>query len=109
MLHRRFKFTPQPFPYTIVAILLIYILFDVVAGELVTLFGSFGEVTPRQCAERRQRARSQPPITQERMLVMPSMITVLAGVTTKSVAFQVGTLEIPDQPPHKAFLPLIRR
>lgn len=78
-----------------------------VAGELVTLFGSFGEVTP---ASALSDANGQVTATYHAgKNAGYAMITALAGVTTKSVAFQVGTLEIPDQPTHKAFLPIIRR
>jgi len=78
-----------------------------VAGELVTLFGSFGAVTPasglsdangRITATYRAGANAG-----------TAMITALAGVAAQSVSFQVGTPATPDQPSHRAFLPLVNR
>jgi hypothetical protein len=38
-----------------------------------------------------------------------AMITALAGAAAQSVTFQVGTPATPEQPTHKAFLPLVNR
>lgn len=78
-----------------------------VVGELVTLFGSLGEVTPASAmsdASGRVTAtyRAGPNAG-------PAMITVLAGVAAQSVTFQVGTPGTPNQLAPKAFLPMVRR
>lgn len=78
-----------------------------VVGEVVTLFGSLGEVIP---------ASAMSDVNGRVIAVYhagPSngaaMITALAGVTAQSVTFQVGTPGTPNQPVHKAFLPVISR
>ena len=78
-----------------------------VAGELVTLFGSLGEVTPASAmsdANGRVTAsyRAGPNAG-------AAMITALAGVAAQSVTFQVGTPGTPNQLSNKVFLPLISR
>lgn len=78
-----------------------------VAGELVTLFGSLGEVTPASVmsdANGRVTAtyRAGPNAG-------GAMITALAGVASKSVTFQVGTPDVPGQQSNKLFLPLVNR
>jgi hypothetical protein len=78
-----------------------------VAGELVSLFGSLGEVTPasvmsdangRVSATYRAGAASG-----------QAMITALAGYTSKSATFQVGEIKTDPQLTHKSFLPLVSR
>jgi hypothetical protein len=78
-----------------------------VAGELVTLFGSMGEMTPASAlsdANGRVTATYRAGPNDG-----AAMITALAGVASKSVTFQVGTPGTPNQPLHKAFLPVISR
>lgn len=78
-----------------------------VAGELITLFGSLGEVTPASAmsdANGRVTATYRAGPTGG-----AGMITALAGVASKSVTFQVGAPDVPGQPSHKTFLPLIGR
>ena len=78
-----------------------------VAGELVTLFGSLGEVTPASAmsdANGRITAsyRAGPNAG-------AAMITVLSGVAAKSVTFQVGAPGTSDPGTHKLFLPVVHR
>jgi len=78
-----------------------------VGGELVTLFGSLGEVTPASAmsdATGRVTAtyRAGPNAG-------AAMITALAGVAARSVAFQVGAADTPGELSNKAFLPLVSR
>ena len=80
-----------------------------VVGELVSLFGSLGEVTPASAmsdANGRVTATYRAGAAPGR-----AMITVLAGYTSQSATFQVG--ELPTQPTepqvHKLFLPVVSR
>lgn len=78
-----------------------------VAGELVTLFGSLGEVTPASAmsdANGRVTATYRAGPTGG-----AGMITALAGVAAKSVTFQVTGSGAPNQPVAKTFLPLVSR
>lgn len=78
-----------------------------VAGELVTLFGSLGEVTPASAM-----SDANGHITASYHAgpnAGAAMITVLSGVASKSVAFQVGTPGASDPAAHKLFLPMVRR
>jgi len=78
-----------------------------VAGELITLFGSLGEVTPASAmsdANGRVTATYRAGTNDG-----VAMITALAGVTAKSVSFQVGTPDTPAQPSPRAYLPIIGR
>lgn len=78
-----------------------------VAGELVTIFGSLGEVIPASVLS---DANGNVSATYHAgQSAGRAMITVLAGVASKSVTFQVGDLTNPEQPSHKAFLPIISR
>ena len=78
-----------------------------VAGELVTLFGSLGEVTPASAmSDANGRVTATYRAGQN---AGAAMITALAGVAAKSVAFQVGAPSTPDELSNKAFLPLISR
>ncbi|MCE7990203.1 MAG: hypothetical protein DYG89_54370 [Caldilinea sp. CFX5] len=78
-----------------------------VAGELVTLFGSLGEVTP---ASAMSDANGRVTATYR---AGPNggtgMITALAGVAAKSVTFQVSGSGAPGQLTGRAFLPLVSR
>jgi hypothetical protein len=79
-----------------------------VAGELVSLFSSLGEVSPASALSDANgritasyRAGNAPG---------QAMITALAGYASKSMAFQVGDAPTqPDTPGHKAFLPVVTR
>lgn len=78
-----------------------------VAGELVTLFGSLGEVTPASAmsdANGRVTATYRAGPTGG-----AAMITALAGVATQSVTFQIKGAGTPSQQSAKVFLPLIGR
>lgn len=78
-----------------------------VAGELVTLFGSLGAVTPASVmsdANGRVTATYRAGPTGG-----AGMITALAGVAAKSVTFQVSGSGAPGQQSARSFLPLIRR
>lgn len=78
-----------------------------VAGELVTLFGSQGEVTPASAmsdANGRVTATYNAGPTGG-----AAMITALAGVVTQSVTFQISGAGTPNQQSAKAFLPVISR
>jgi adhesin/invasin len=78
-----------------------------VAGELVTLFGSLGEVTPVSAmSDANGRVTATYRAGQH---AGPAMITVLAGVAAQSVTFQVGTRGTPNQSSPKAYLPQVRR
>lgn len=81
------------------------------AGELVSLFGSLGEVAPASVmsdangrVSASYRAGNAPG---------QAMITVLAGYATQSVAFQVGDLATPTPTgtgdEHSLYLPLVTR
>lgn len=78
-----------------------------VAGELVSLFGSLGEVTPASAMSddngritASYRAGNAPG---------QAMITVLAGYASQSVEFQVGEQTAPQQPEHLIFLPAVSK
>ena len=78
-----------------------------VAGELVTLFGSLGEVTPASAmsdANGRVNATYRAGPTGG-----AAMITALAGVATQSVTFQIRGTGAPNPQSAKAFLPLVNR
>lgn len=82
-----------------------------VAGELVSFFGSLGEVTPASAmsdANGRVTATYRAGNASGR-----AMVTALAGYTSQSAAFQVGELPTqPDEPQpslHQLFLPVVRR
>lgn len=78
-----------------------------VAGELITLFGSLGEVTPASAmsdANGRVTATYRAGPTGG-----AGMITALAGVAAKSVTFQVSGSGTPNQPAIRMFLPLVQR
>lgn len=78
-----------------------------VAGELVTLFGSLGEVTPASAmsdANGRVAATYRAGPTGG-----AAMITALAGVATQSVTFQIKGTGAPNPQSAKAFLPLVNR
>jgi adhesin/invasin len=82
-----------------------------VAGELVSLFGSLGEISPASAlsdANGRVTATYRAGNTPGQ-----AMITALAGYASKSVALQVGNAPTepgtPGQPTHKAFLPVVTR
>jgi adhesin/invasin len=78
-----------------------------ITGQLITLFGSFGEVTPASAlTDATGRITATYRAGQN---AGTAMITALAGVAAKSVTFQVGTPATPEQPTHKAFLPLVNR
>lgn len=77
-----------------------------VAGELVSLFGSLGEVTPASAMSDANgrvtasyRAGQAPG---------QAMVTALAGYASHSVAFQVGEVPAPDTS-SKTFLPMIKQ
>lgn len=78
-----------------------------VVGELVTLFGSLGEVTP---ANAMSDATGRVTATYR---AGPNggaaMITALAGVTAKSVTFQITGSGAPNQSAARIFLPLVQR
>ncbi|MEZ4864232.1 MAG: Ig-like domain-containing protein [Caldilineaceae bacterium] len=77
------------------------------AGELVTLFGSLGEVTP---ASAMSDANGSVTATYRAgPNAGGAMLTALAGVASKSVSFQVGTPDVPGQQTHQLFLPLVNR
>jgi hypothetical protein len=82
-----------------------------VAGELVSLFGSLGEISSASAlsdANGRVTATYRAGNTPGQ-----AMITALAGYASKSVALQVGNAPTepgtPGQPTHKAFLPVVTR
>jgi hypothetical protein len=79
-----------------------------VAGELVSLFGSLGEVSPASVmsdANGRVSATYHAGAAAGR-----AMITVLAGYAAQSATFQVGEIITEPEPPaHKSFLPLVTR
>jgi hypothetical protein len=82
-----------------------------VAGELVSLFGSLGEISPASAlsdANGRVTATYRAGNTPGQ-----AMITALAGYASKSVALQVGNAptepDTPGQPTHKTFLPMVTR
>lgn len=78
-----------------------------VAGELVTLFGSQGEVTP---ASAMSDANGRVTATYRAGPAGgAAMITALAGVATQSVTFQIRGTGAPNQQSAKAFLPVISR
>ncbi|MCX6047960.1 MAG: Ig-like domain-containing protein [Chloroflexi bacterium] len=78
-----------------------------VAGELVTLFGSLGEVTP---ASAMSDATGHVTASYHAgSNAGAAMITALAGVAAKSVTFQVGAPGAPDPSAHKVFLPMVSR
>lgn len=81
-----------------------------VVGELVSLFGSLGEITP---ASAMSDANGRVMATYRAGTVAgPAMITALAGYASQSVTFQVGN---PVTPPsgsgdqHSLYLPLVTR
>ncbi|MFN8445748.1 MAG: Ig-like domain-containing protein [Caldilineaceae bacterium] len=78
-----------------------------VAGELITLFGSLGEVTPASVLSDANGNVSA--AYHAGQSVGRAMITALAGVASKSVNFQVGDLSNPEQPALKTFFPIISR
>jgi hypothetical protein len=78
-----------------------------VAGELVSFFGSLGEVTPASAMSDASgrvtatyRAGSAPG---------QAKLTALAGYASRSVAFQVGELPAPPDTSDKIFLPMVTR
>lgn len=78
-----------------------------VVGELVTLFGSLGEVTPASAmSDASGRVTATYHAGQN---AGPAMITALAGVAAQSVSFQVDGSGVPGQSASKAFLPVVRR
>lgn len=78
-----------------------------VAGELVTLFGSLGEVTPASAmSDANGRITATYRAGQN---AGPATITALAGVAAQSVTFQVGTPGVPNQATPKTFLPMVHR
>lgn len=78
-----------------------------VAGELVTLFGSLGEVTPASAmSDANGRVTATYHAGQN---AGPATITALAGVAAQSVTFQVGTPGTPNQATPKTFLPMVHR
>jgi hypothetical protein len=79
-----------------------------VTGELVSFFGSLGEVTPASAVSDENGRVS----FTYRAGAIPgqAMITALAGYAAHSVAFQVGEIQGPGQPgAERLFLPVISR
>jgi len=76
------------------------------AGELVSFFGSLGEVTP---ASAMTDANGRVTFTYRAgNAAGPAMITTLAGYTTASATIQVGEPGQPN-PTNRLFLPLVNR